>query len=362
MQNGPCASKCVLEFRRGLDQLGTVAGKCHRINKYKDTLQSQKTSIKILTTHFKILATHFKIVATHYEILTTHFKILTTHFKKYSLHILQSICPSERLPSNVFFRRHVEHDAMFCSSCGNELEEAYAFCPTCGRQVGDNTGPQDESNSENEREAIESYFFSGYEYKTVISFLSKYHDINISLSTLKRRLDEYGLKRKNSDEFNDENIAEIVQQELDGPGCVSGYRSMWHTLRLKHGLCVPRDKVQRILKELDPDGTEERKRHRLKRRVYTSNGPNECWHVDGYDKLKPFGFPIHVAIDGYSRRVLWLKVRRSNNNPIVIANHYLECVKELGGFPCLLRCSYPFKPFFLISHVRKYIFSFFGRK
>ena len=23
------------------------------------------------------------------------------------------------------------------------------------------------------------------------------------------------------------------------------------------------------------------------------------WHVDGYDKLKPFGFPIHGCIDGY---------------------------------------------------------------
>ena len=27
-------------------------------------------------------------------------------------------------------------------------------------------------------------------------------------------------------------------------------------------------------------------------------GPNWCWHIDGYDKLKPFGFPIHACIDG----------------------------------------------------------------
>lgn len=95
--------------------------------------------------------------------------------------------------------------------------------------------------------------------------------------------------------------------------------------------------MQSILKELDPDRVEERRRHRLKRRVYQSAGPNECWHVDGYDKLKPFGFPIHAAVDGYSRRVLWLKVERTNNKPEVIANHYLECVKELQGCPRLLR-------------------------
>ena len=27
-------------------------------------------------------------------------------------------------------------------------------------------------------------------------------------------------------------------------------------------------------------------------------GPNWCWHIDGYDKLKAFGFPIHACIDG----------------------------------------------------------------
>ena len=28
------------------------------------------------------------------------------------------------------------------------------------------------------------------------------------------------------------------------------------------------------------------------------------WHIDGYDKLKPFDFAIHGAIDGYSRKIL----------------------------------------------------------
>ena len=106
----------------------------------------------------------------------------------------------------------------------------------------------------------------------------------------------------------------LVREELDGPSCMSGYRAMWHTLRLKYGLCIPRSTVQSLLKEVDPVGTEERRKHRLKRRTYSSNGPNECWHVDGYDKLKPFGFPIHGAVDGYSHRILWFKVTPSNDN------------------------------------------------
>ena len=27
-------------------------------------------------------------------------------------------------------------------------------------------------------------------------------------------------------------------------------------------------------------------------------GPNYCWHIDGNDKLIPYGFGIHGGIDG----------------------------------------------------------------
>lgn len=33
----------------------------------------------------------------------------------------------------------------------------------------------------------------------------------------------------------------------------------------------------------------------------------------------------------YSRRVLWLHVGQSNNDPEIIAYYYLKCVDELGG-------------------------------
>ena len=73
--------------------------------------------------------------------------------------------------------------------------------------------------------------------------------------------------------------------------------------------------------------------HRLKRRVYQNPGPNYSWHIDGYDKLKCWGFPIHGAIDGFSRRILWLEITRSNNSPNKIATFYARTVSELGGCP-----------------------------
>ena len=50
---------------------------------------------------------------------------------------------------------------------------------------------------------------------------------------------------------------------------------------------MPRSTVEALLRELDPEGTEERRAHRLRRRTYRNTGPNDAWHCDGYDKLKP---------------------------------------------------------------------------
>lgn len=33
-------------------------------------------------------------------------------------------------------------------------------------------------------------------------------------------------------------------------------------------------------------------------------GPNFVWHLDGYDKLTPYGFPIHACIDGYNSVII----------------------------------------------------------
>lgn len=57
----------------------------------------------------------------------------------------------------------------------------------------------------------------------------------------------------------------------------------------------------------------------------------------GYDKLKPFGFPIDGAIDGFSRKILWLKVTRSNNNPSIVSQFYVDYIKQIQGCPIMIR-------------------------
>jgi len=198
----------------------------------------------------------------------------------------------------------------------------------------------EEENNFDEKTVIQYYFNCGYDYTDILMFLSKYHGHQISYATLLRRLKEYGLKRRGFEKNVDvntilEKVREKIETILKGPGSSWGYRMVWHSLEMD-GVRVPRAIVQQMLKEIDPGGSEIRKAHRLKRRKYHNPGPNYVWHIDGYDKLKIFGFPIHGAIDGFSRKILWLNVTRSNNSPDNIAFFYLQTVEELQGCPVQL--------------------------
>ena len=173
-------------------------------------------------------------------------------------------------------------------------------------------------------ELIQRYFKKGFNYQKILLFLLRYHGIEMSLRTLNKKLRDLGLKRKNID-YNIDHVRHHIQQELDGPGCSGGYRAVWRTLKMG-GIQVPREVVHLVLKELDPGGVSERRSNTLRRRVYHTPGPNYSWHIDGYDKLKPYGFPVHGCIDGYSRKVLWSNVCRTNNDPPVTGQHFLNAV------------------------------------
>ncbi|XP_032228118.2 uncharacterized protein LOC116611723 [Nematostella vectensis] len=112
---------------------------------------------------------------------------------------------------------------------------------------------------------------------------------------------------------------------------------MHRRLVIDYGLRVDQETVRRVLKALDPEGVNRRSKHRLKRRQYRAKGPDYIWHLDGYDKLKPFGFCIHGTIDGYSRRILWLKVGVTNNDPYVIATYFINYVYKHGNRATVIR-------------------------
>ena len=122
-----------------------------------------------------------------------------------------------------------------------------------------------------------------------------------------------------SPNITDEAVCQIIKRELRGPSAGHGYLFKWYKLKTTYE--VQERRVIKILREEHPAGTLHKNSRYIKRRVYTCEGPNNIWHVDGNDKLKPYGLPIHGCVDGFSRKVLWLKVTRKNNNPVVPARY-----------------------------------------
>ena len=132
-----------------------------------------------------------------------------------------------------------------------------------------------------ERELVSSYFHSGYSNEIIREFLERHHGISMSLSTLKRRLRDFGLSRQSGNRADTDRVRQIIEEELNGSGRLLGYRSIWHSLRLEHHIHYPRRLVAEMVREIDPEGVELRRRRRLVRRRYLSYGPNFCWHADG---------------------------------------------------------------------------------
>ncbi|CAD6216225.1 GSCOCG00011298001-RA-CDS, partial [Cotesia congregata] len=136
-----------------------------------------------------------------------------------------------------------------------------------------------------------------------------------------------------------EDIISAIIEEVHSCGYNLGYRSLWSKLKMQYHLKVKRDTVYEILKIVDPIGVANRFGNKLRRRQYLSPGPNFLWHLDGYDKLKQFGFAIHGCIDGFSRKILWLEVATTNNDPAVTAHYFLKTVKQLEFLPTIIRCD-----------------------
>ena len=187
---------------------------------------------------------------------------------------------------------------------------------------------------------VKDYFKKGYSYLEILEYLKTYHGKTMSLSTLKRyfKSENYFRRPLHGRRATYDEVKEVVSEEIRGSGSNLGYRRVWSHLKTS-GLLVRREDVRLALHELDPENVSKRRRHRLQRRKYRNPGPNYVWHIDGHDKLKPYGLSIHGCIDGYSRRIIWLEVASTNKVPELIAKYYLDALKQILGKPKFVKAD-----------------------
>ena len=160
--------------------------------------------------------------------------------------------------------------------------------------------------------AIKLYFDLGLNFGDILHCLAQNDGIIISKSTLERTLKRIGLyRRKHKTDLLQ--VALFIQEEVEKSGQLHGYKFI-HLKCIHKGYVVTQETVRHLLHIIDPVGVATRSRNRLRRRRYINDGPDFMWHIDGYDKLKPYGICIHGAIDGFSRYIIWLEAYTTNRH------------------------------------------------
>uniref|UniRef100_T1IZD9 Integrase core domain-containing protein n=1 Tax=Strigamia maritima TaxID=126957 RepID=T1IZD9_STRMM len=164
----------------------------------------------------------------------------------------------------------------------------------------------------------------GFTQKKIIGELRCKHSFHLSVRHLRRILKTLQLTgRSQYSELKD--LVLFIQDEINQSGQCHGYKWM-HKKCITHGLVVKQEDTHLGLS--------------CGHVVVYEGGDiltKFLWHVDGYDKLKPFGICISGCIDGFSRKVLWLKPYYTNNDPYIIAGYFLETVVALHGCPKIVR-------------------------
>ena len=112
---------------------------------------------------------------------------------------------------------------------------------------------------------------------------------------------------------------------------------MTEIISLKYGVNISKEYMRKGLVDIELEGVSMRKKKTIKRRTYETNGQFDMFHIGGNYKLKRFGFVIRECIDGFSRKLIWLFVSTTNNDPLVAANFYYKAITNLGRAPNTLR-------------------------
>ncbi|KAJ7650764.1 hypothetical protein FB45DRAFT_820169 [Roridomyces roridus] len=114
----------------------------------------------------------------------------------------------------------------------------------------------------------------------------------------------------------------------------AGRQEMLGLLFHEESMSVSRRVITTYFALYEPELVRQRRARRLKRKRFWAAGVNDIWCVDQHDKWKyKFGLALHVGLEPFSGRYLWIKIWWTNSNPRLILKYYLDVVEELGFIP-----------------------------
>ncbi|KAM6514324.1 hypothetical protein FALCPG4_015472 [Fusarium falciforme] len=160
----------------------------------------------------------------------------------------------------------------------------------------------------------------------------------LDVRTLKRRLAEWGAQEYSPlhSKIDTNTFVELIKgyfyrygysdtsiiRDLKRRGIEISERTV-QEYRLKHGmkrrfrdLAERQEAIQKAREFLFQDDQWKKRAEQRRladwkhRKNFQVPGPNFMWPLDGYEKLKNFGFSIYACIDTYSRAIIWIYVGR----------------------------------------------------
>ena len=151
--------------------------------------------------------------------------------------------------------------------------------------------------------------------------------LEISRSTLYRRLDQAGISPDDYTPLLEQELDEIIcsikrNHPNDGEVLLQGHL-------LDMGIRVTRQALRASIHRVDHESVVTRQRHVVRRRVYSVPQPNAVWHMDGNHKLIRWRFVVHGVIDGFSRTVIYVKCA-DNNRSSTVLEFFGDGVSQFG--------------------------------
>lgn len=149
----------------------------------------------------------------------------------------------------------------------------------------------------------------------------------VSRCTLWRRLTELGIPLYMFSNISDtelDGVVELLVKDFPNYGIVM----MWGQLKSMN-IFVPRNRVRESLIRVSPQFIRHRRCHAISRRVYSVPSSNFLWHIDGLHCLIRWKIVIHGGIDGFSRRIVYLRAS-CNNRAETVFRLFLDAVTECG--------------------------------
>ena len=139
--------------------------------------------------------------------------------------------------------------------------------------------------------------------------------------------------------MSDAELDEIIIKYNSNHGQATGYNLICGHFK-SIGLRIQRRRIRERLAKLDPNNTALRWGVVVSRRKYEVPWPNSLWHIDGHHSLIRWKLVIHGCIDGFSRRIIFLRCS-SNNKAETVLELFLsaiECDDDL--WPSRVRVDY----------------------